>query len=158
MRRAIAGLMLGAVVAAPAHAERFAISCSGKSIDGFQRSSNDPIVTLGSPTKIKDLIYVIDEEAQTVRQYVAPKRELAPVCEMEGMTCSTAFSADRVTITGTGMKEGYRVASSFDWDRRTNRLETILHMSGATGAGMVLVWTLKCRPTAMPAVDAPAAG
>ena len=150
LSRAVAALSIALVAATPANAARFAIACKGKSTNGFLRAGTAPL--LDAPMSFNGFTYVIDDEARTLDQYVTTKRKLSPVCAFEGMTCTSAFSTDRVTVNGTGMDRGYRTTITFDWDRKTSRAEMTLAVTGANGAGMITQWSMKCAPAAMPLV------
>jgi hypothetical protein len=150
MRNAILALALVAIAASPAHAERFAISCSGKDVSEFRNAQGQAMTSRA--LDIRDIVYVIDEERQTVERFVAAQGKLDDVCGLPGLTCNRSFSAARVTLSGE-TTQGYRTVIGFDWDRQANRVETTFDMFGANGAGMVSRWSLKCEPAAIPGIQ-----
>ena len=153
MRKIVLGVMLGSAIAAPAHAERFAISCSGERINGII-GPGGAVQPDGAPAEVKDLVYVIDEEAQTVRVFVASKRRFSPVCDFENMRCTRHFGADGVRIEGEQDRNAFHQTSLFDWDRKAGRLAMVDRVTRADGTGVLIRWSLTCVPSAIPTTDA----
>lgn len=151
MTRALVALALGLAMAAPAQAARFAISCSGQNIPEL---SGAPGKTPAPPTPIEDVVYVIDEEAQTVERFIPPPRAmLDKVCGIAGMECSFVFSADRVTVRGSKTDSDGSVDSvSFDWDRTTGHVESTLAFTSVRGISLGRRWSMQCKPVEMPDV------
>jgi len=149
MRSAILGLMLVSAAATPAQAERFAISCKGKTQVGIGPAAG-PLA--GGEIDDK-LIFVIDEDAKTVGSYDKKKRTLDDQC-MAIVTCERSFSAERITIRANHSKDGSTTNLWFDWDRGTGKLDTGFEFHLTNGNVMVSRSTMKCVPAPMPALSA----
>jgi hypothetical protein len=146
MRRAVLGLMLGGLIATPAHAERFAIACRGLEMVLIARPGAEAI---GGQGLNRRTIYVVDEEARTVEEYIPKERRLREVC-LAQMSCSREFSADRVMVSGTGATEKVRISALFDWDRPRKQLQLSWEIKTDDGVVMYRHATLKCAPSKMP--------
>lgn len=154
MRPALAMLALGLTAAAPAPGERFAISCSGTSHNTVRLQGSPDRISSG---KLKDVVYVIDEDARTVERRTLDGKRYEDVCSAE-VNCAREFSASRIRIAGELRKTStgeqpveMRRVVSFDWDRQTNRLETVYDFIASRGVNGLLHGSLKCKPTKMPA-------
>ena len=152
MRGAILGLMIGLTAATPAQGARFAIACNGKNIMGVMRNG----ALRESDSDIRNIVYVIDEEAQTVHRFDPRGNKLDEVCANVGLPCDRSFSADRIVIAGsrTGTSgdptSQFRTTISFDWNRQTGALTSTHDLQRSNGMGLLGRFVLKCAPTAMP--------
>lgn len=155
MRAIAASLALASLIATPAHAERFAISCSGTSTNTI-RMAGRPDST--STSKARNVIFVIDEEGRTVERLSFDKTKFDEVCPPE-LNCSRDFSPARIRVAGersrtstgeAGSMEVRRVVS-FDWDRQTNTLETVHDLHATRGVTVLLHASHKCARTKTPA-------
>lgn len=149
MRRTVPLLMLALIAATPAHAQRYAISCNGKSYSGVQRI-DQPRARGSSPVDLKNIVYVIDEGPQSVHRYIERQKLFDDECGLKGMTCTRSFSADRVTLHGAALDDQSRTTTTFDWDRKTNRLTTTFDVFAHNGVGMTMTWEMRCKPADIP--------
>lgn len=146
MRRLILGTMMALVAASPAHAERFAMSCSGTNVTEMTR---DGQTTSQPPTALNNVVYVVDTDAQTVHRYIPGQNLLDKVCSAQGMVCTTSFTPASISIEGVRQEESRRAITSFAYDRKANTLETRLAVIGPN-MSIGNRWSLKCVPTEIP--------
>lgn len=156
MRTATLALMIGATAAAPAQAERFALSCTGP----IGMTIATPERSFVSTPARATYVYVIDTEAQTVHVLASDKPELNEVCTDEKVECTRRFTADSITLTGDStVDEGsppvaHRRVIAFSLNRGQGRLEFSFELSSADGTSIRATRSLRCKPTKLPAIAA----
>lgn len=140
-------LALAALIApATAQAETFAIACEG--LATLQMSQGGRWYPEEPPTPTRQ-IYVIDEEAQTVRRALVPLRQLDDHCP-GSLRCFARFAPESIRIEHESVESELSFRSTLELDRRSWRADYRMDIESAAMRTRSH-WAMTCRRTEIPA-------
>lgn len=134
------------LVPAAAQAETFAIACEG--LATFRMTQGGRPLPERPPTPTRQ-IYVIDEEAQTVRRALIPLRRLEDHCP-GAMRCFARFAPESIRVAHESVEPDPPFRSRLEIDRRRWRADYWMEV-GPAAMRTQSHWGMTCRRTAIPA-------
>ena len=142
------GLIVAALLSpSVAHAERFAIHCTGTGSASRIEAGQTRVVMPPTPTT---QIYVIDEAAQTVHRALMPRQEFEDLCGTQGR-CFRIFSPGLIQIDHE-IDEPLASHSRLSVDRQRGRADFELEIWDGAAQTQVR-WSLTCRRGEIPVFD-----
>lgn len=134
------------IVPAAAQAETFAIACDGTAT--LRMSQGGRFLPEEPPVPTRQ-IYVIDEEAQTVRRALLPLQQLDDHCPGQ-LRCFARFAPESIRVAHESVGGDPTFRSILELDRRSWRADYRMDIASAAMRTQSH-WAMTCRRTEIPA-------